>query len=123
MQKDYFIRSKQRKGSMGDKTTSLQDYASVEMKQNLNKRSSKYIHGSMIIEKEGRDSSTVKHASSKQDSVTFNNTLLRHNLMNNYSSTEHKSDKSSQSPTLIRLNNTQIENPKSVKSKLPYIDT
>jgi hypothetical protein len=43
--------------------------------------------------------------------------------MNNYSSIEHKSDKSSQSPTLIRLNNTQIENPKSVKSKIPYIDS
>ena len=36
MQKDYFIRSKQRKGSVGEKT-SQQDYASVEMKQNLNK--------------------------------------------------------------------------------------
>lgn len=93
------------------------------MKQDLNKKSSKYIHGSMIIEKEGRDSSTAKHASLKQDLVSFNNTLLRHNLMNNYSSIEHKSDKSSQSPTLIRLNNTQIENPKSVKSKIPYIDS
>ena len=43
--------------------------------------------------------------------------------MNNYSSIEHKSDKSSHSPTLIRLNNTQIENPKTVKAKMPYIDS
>lgn len=45
---------------------------------------------------------------------------------NNFSSIErNKSDKSSQSPTLIRLNQTQIENSSKtvVKSKIPFIDT
>jgi hypothetical protein len=46
------------------------------------------------------------------------------NNINNSSVERNKSEKSSQSPALIRVNQTQIENPKALaKTKMPFVDT
>ena len=104
MQKDYFIRRNLRKSSIGESNKEDERASSSQMMTALNKKSGQNIHGGSVIIENG--SSPVRK-SIKEESVTFNNTLLRHNLMNsNQGSVEKRiNNKNSQSPgEILRLN-------------------
>ena len=85
MQKDYFIRRHHRKSSIGKSNKEEEEEdgggrAASSQVMTLNKKSGQNIHGGSMIIENGR--SPAVRNSIKEESVTFNNTLLRHNLMN-----------------------------------------